>query len=243
MLVSILVFLLLGGGAWYILGQRGMVQSPRATFTQLKASLQAGPSTDATQNSTSVVPEFSPSEEAASDTAAPATAATSAPDSTPAASASASEPDAAATGSADTEAPSPESSSGETTSDATTSDAPASQESASDDTPPDPAAASEASSSSDTATAASASTIAPEEGGWSIIVASRTDREAARSLAETYRDRFQAQSIPTGILEASVDNSTRYRVGVGQFSSQSDVQRFLDENSGDLPDGAWAIRL
>jgi hypothetical protein len=222
-LVSILVFLLLGGGAWYILGQRGMVQPPQQTFAHLKATLLSGITTGATENSTSVVPEFSPSDDGSSDTTTASTAPPS-PDSTPTAAASPS---------------------------ASETDAPVSNEGDADnvpsETPPRDTTATAPATESTSSTAASSSTssptIVPEDGGWSIVVASRTDPEAARSLAATYRDRFSDQKIPTGIIESAVNNSTRYRVGVGQFPSRSDVQQFLDEHGDELPDGAWPVQL
>ena len=229
-LVTILVFVLLGSGAWYILGQRGMVQSPRATYAQLMATLQSAPSADATQNSTSTVPEFSPSDESSPDTTT-ATADAS-PDSTPSSPPTASaSPDAP-----DAEAPTSDASTTAETDAASSSGTETADRSSS-------SSSTAASTSPDAAADASPRTLAPDEGGWSIIVASRTDRDAARSLADTFRERFRAQNIPTGVLEASVDNSTRYRVGVGQFASSSDVQKFLDEHSEKLPNGAWAIQL
>jgi cell division septation protein DedD len=221
-LVSVLVFLLLSGGAWYILGQRGMVQSPGTTFAHVKATLQSGSMTSATQNSTSVVPEFSPSDDAASDTTTPATGSTPSPDSMATASAPSPEANTPAPDAADADNESAEANSRDTAATASS---------------PEPPSATESSSTP------SSRTISPADGGWSIVVASRKDPEAARSLADTYRDRFREQGIPTGIIEATVNNSTRYRVGVGQFSSQSDVQRFLDEHGEDLPDGAWSVRL
>lgn len=220
-LVSILVFLLLGGGAWYILGQRGMVQSPRATVTQLQAALQSGPATEPTQNSTSAVPESSPSEDTASE----------ATDTTSTTTATSDSPPPAAPSSSTSETGTPETDSDDMRADGS--------ETAARDTSAEP-------SSGETSASASTSsprTLAPEDGGWSVVVASRTNREAARSLAETYRDRFSGQNLPTGIIEATVNNSTRFRVGVGQFSSRSEVQRFLEKHGGKLPDGAWPVRL
>ncbi|PSQ95802.1 MAG: hypothetical protein BRD55_09240 [Bacteroidetes bacterium SW_9_63_38] len=198
-LVSVLVFLLLSGGAWYILGQRGLVQSPRATYTQLKATLLSDSSSNATQNNTSAAPESALSSSGDERT--------------------------------DTTTASTEPAETEPVEDQPTDEAPAA---------PSPTTSS---TSSDTTSASPTPTLAPDDGGWSIVVASRASREAARSLADTYRDRFPDQNIPIGVLEATVDGVTRYRVGVGQFSSSADVQRFLDENSDPLPDGAWALRL
>lgn len=209
-IVSVLVFLMLGGGAWYILGQRGMVQSPRATLSQLQSG-GAG-----SNGSTSSVPEFAPdsSSEASQESGA------SAPDDA----ASAGSPDASEDAAASTTDPT----------------------SSTSETAADPGATAETSasepSSSDADTATAPPQLDPAAGGWSIIVASRTDRAAAESLADTYRDRFE-QPVPVGILEATVNDATRYRVGVGQFSSRNDAQTFLNEHSDPLPNGAWPTGL
>ena len=85
-------------------------------------------------------------------------------------------------------------------------------------------------------------TVDPAEGGWTIIVASRTDRDIAASTQATFRDRFQPD-LPTGLLTAASDGQTRYRVAVGQFGSRSAVLAAIDQYSDRLPEGAWALRL
>lgn len=215
-IVSILVFLMLGGGAWYILGQRGMVQSPAATIAQLRGNLQSG--TSGSNNSTSSVPEFSP--EASSEESSEESSPSDVPD-----------PDnatASAEASADGAAP------------ATDSDPTSAEPSSDDPTPPEESPSDPGSATGDTPS--SPPQLDPAAGGWSIIVASRTDRDGAQALVDRYRDRFD-QALPMGLIEATVDNTTRYRVGVGQFSSRSDAQAFLSEHSDSLPDGAWPVSL
>lgn len=227
-IVSVFVFLMLGGGAWYILGQRGMVQSPRATLAQLQSAVQSGGA--GSNNSTSSVPEFSPESSSEASQESSASASTATPDDATASAPSDAEstsdapaPDASAN--TTTSTPDPASSGSEETTDSEAADAEAAEAPATE--PSD---------------AASPPQFDPAAGGWSIIVASRTDRAAAESLVETYRDRFD-QPLPVGIIEATVDNSTRYRVGVGQFSSRSDAQTFLNEHSDTLPNGAWSVGL
>ena len=174
-LVTLLVLVLLGGGAWYILGQRGLVPSPGQTVSQLSGtSADAGP---------------------------------------------------------DQQAAGPASSSADGTSE---QDAPSSSE-VSEDASDEPAAP-----SSD---ASSAAGIDPAAGGWTIVVASRADRDAATALVDTYRQRFEGQGLPVDVLQGTVDNTTRYRVSVGQFASRSEAQSFLDDNSDALPSGAWPLDL
>lgn len=182
--VSVLVLLLLGGGAWYILGQRGLVPTPRTTFAPLSTmvqSLTAGASSSSTESPPS---------------------------------------DTGTTASTDAPAEESTSQSGEVT-----------------------AQSAGSSSSSDAPSTASADSIDPSAGGWSIIVASRADVEGAESLAQTYRDRFADRDVPVDVIEGTVNNSTRYRVGVGQFDSQSAAESFLQNFDSELPDGAWSLNL
>lgn len=176
-LVTLLVLALLGGGAWYILGQRGLVPSPGQTVSEI-----GGASSDP-----------APDQQAASQQAATA---------------------------------SPSSSDG-----TSGQDAPSSSEVSEEG----PDASSEG--------APSTAGIDPAAGGWTIVVASRADRSAAESLVDTYRRRFETQALPVSVLQGTVDNATRYRVGVGQFSSRSEARSFLDDNSDALPSGAWPLDL
>lgn len=186
-LVVLLVLLLFGGAAWYILGQQGTVQTPRATFSQLQFQVQDVPLVGTT------------SEEASSEET---------------------EPNAS-----DTEAQSAEEAS-ETASSPSSSDASSAEDPASPDDRD-----------------ASAQELTPADGGWSIVVGSRTDRAAAESLEEQYREVFLDRGFPVGTLEGQVGNSTRYRVGIGQFQSQDAALAFLEEFEEDLPDGAWVLEL
>jgi hypothetical protein len=177
-LVTLLVLVLLGGGAWYILGQRGMVPPPGQTLSQL-----TGPSA---------------SNQAAS--------------------------------SAEQQAAGPSGTSATGTSE---QDAPSSSEVRED--------ASDSSAASPGGAAATG--IEPAAGGWTIVVASRADRAAATSLVDTYQQRFQNPRQPVDVVQGTVDNTTRYRVGVGQFSSRGAAEAFLKDNSDALPNGAWALAL
>lgn len=177
-LVTLLVLVLLGGGAWYILGQRGMVPPPGQTLSQL-----TGPSA---------------SNQAAS--------------------------------SAEQQAAGPSGTSGAGTSEQDASSSSEVSEGASD-------------SSADSPGGAAATGIEPTAGGWTIVVASRADRAAATSLVDTYQQRFQNPRQPVDVVQGTVDNTTRYRVGVGQFSSRDAAEAFLKDNSDALPNGAWALAL
>ena len=96
---------------------------------------------------------------------------------------------------------------------------------------------------SNDAAAPAARGLTPSAGGWTIIVASRTQRGPAEALVQKYRTAFADRNLPVGILTGEVDNQTRYRVGVGQFDSQDEARRALEEASNTLPNGAWPLQL
>ncbi|MFB6248635.1 MAG: SPOR domain-containing protein [Salinibacter sp.] len=85
--------------------------------------------------------------------------------------------------------------------------------------------------------------IDPDAGGWTIVVASRADRAAAAPLVDTYRQRFSDSTLPVDVLRGTVNNTPRYRVGLGQFRTRSEAEAFLDDNSDALPSGAWPLAL
>jgi hypothetical protein len=177
-LVTILVLLLLGGGAWYILGQRGLVPSPGQTIAQF-----SGPNAPAD-------PSDSPAE-------------TSAEEENEA-------PSSAADGTSARETPS----SSEADTNASGASSP----------PPEQG-------------------IDPSAGGWTVVVASRSEQSAAAELVETFRQRFSDRAVPVDLVQGTVDGTTRYRVGIGQFASQIEAAAFLDANSDSLPNGAWTLEL
>lgn len=80
-------------------------------------------------------------------------------------------------------------------------------------------------------------------GGWTIVVASRTDRESAESLRDTFRERFAAASLPVDIVTGETNNTTRYRIVLGQYESRDDIRQALDKHADELPEGAWPLRL
>lgn len=111
-------------------------------------------------------------------------------------------------------------------------------------TPSDePASTSDADAPSSSQSASSSPTLTPSTGGWTVIVGSRNARAPAESLVDNYQSRFPNRDLPVGVLTGNVDGETRYRIGVGQFSSQSDAQRFIEEAGDTLPDGAWILQL
>jgi hypothetical protein len=215
--VGALVVLLLGGAAWYVLGRQGTVQPPRKAFAQLQAQIQPFVQDLSTATST----------QSASSTAGP-----------PAEASSDAAPDESGTDSS-----TPEQDPGADASTEAPGDA-ANPQTATTEEPSDPSEASSPDrSTTTTPQSPSSQAIDPSAGGWTIIVASRTQRGAAESLVQKYRRALAGQNVAVDIITGQVENQTRYRVGVGQFSSRGEAQRLLDEAGAKLPEGAWPLRL
>jgi len=184
--VTLLVLILLGGAAWYILGQRGMVQPPRTTLSNVNAQIQP---------LVQQLPVVGTQEQTS--------------DSGP-------QPQATSSAGSTNGAESSASSSTQSTDDPT--------------------------STQEDASSASAS-IDPDAGGFTIIVASRTSQGGAQSVRDTYRQRFSTADVPVDVIPSTVDNTTRYRIGVGQFSNRAEAQEVLKKFGSKLPDGAWILGL
>ena len=197
-LATLLILILVGGSAWYILGQRGMAPRPGTTFAQLKTQVQALPIVGSTDQSEATASSSSTS---------------------------------SATGSTSDSASDSQSSGSSATSD------PASETTESSEASSDPAA------TTTTTSGGSSQNIDPAAGGWTIVVASRTNQSSAQTVVNDFRQRFSDQQVPIDVVAGNVENTTRYRVGVGQFESRDAAQQFLDEYSSELPDGAWSLRL
>jgi len=74
---------------------------------------------------------------------------------------------------------------------------------------------------------------------WTIIVASRTTRSAAQEVADAYTSRFDSVAVVAG----TVDNTTWYRVAIGQYATEADAEQALAARSDALPSDAWTHRL
>ena len=86
-------------------------------------------------------------------------------------------------------------------------------------------------------------TIDRAEGGWTIVVASRIDPNEAKSLFEAYQQRFQGAGLPVDILTGTSGGQTRYRVTVGQYTTQQAAVTALEQLQDRLPDDAWPLRV
>ena len=74
---------------------------------------------------------------------------------------------------------------------------------------------------------------------WTIIVASRSTRNAAQEVADVYTPQFDSVAVVAG----TVDNTTWYRVAIGQYASEADAEQALADQSDVLPSDAWTHRL
>ncbi len=91
--------------------------------------------------------------------------------------------------------------------------------------------------------AAQPEAIVPGEGGYSLVVGSTTDGSDAESIFNTYQSDVEAQDLPIAIVSTSENGATRYRVVVGQFTSQADADSALEAHADILPGDAWVLAL
>jgi cell division protein FtsN len=84
----------------------------------------------------------------------------------------------------------------------------------------------------------------PSEGGWTLVVASRTNADEAESIRTQFASALESARVPVDVLTSETgDGTTRYRVVVGQFSSQNEAQLIKQEYSDVVPDDAWPLQL
>lgn len=76
-------------------------------------------------------------------------------------------------------------------------------------------------------------------GGFSLIVASSTQRELAEEVAAPFRE----EGYRTDILAERVDGVMRYRAAIGQFPTLAAAGTAREELAGELPDGTWVLRI
>lgn len=89
-----------------------------------------------------------------------------------------------------------------------------------------------------------APSIQPDEGGWTLVVASRTSETEAEELQSIFTSSLQEDGLPVDILPSDgSDGTTRYRVVVGQFDSQAEAQDAQEAYSDVVPEDAWALQL
>ncbi|HHP7236821.1 SPOR domain-containing protein [Longibacter sp.] len=80
-------------------------------------------------------------------------------------------------------------------------------------------------------------------GGFTIAVASRPSQSGAEAMVDQFRRNLSDTDYPVDIVSATADGTTRYRVGVGQFSTRAEANRVRGELQNRLPDGAWPVPI
>jgi len=78
-------------------------------------------------------------------------------------------------------------------------------------------------------------------GGWTVVVASLLQSEAAEEVAQRFRDRLGSDEYPVQIHHSAQND--RYRVGIGAFSSVDTALSVLRDMNGVLPEGAWLLKV
>lgn len=79
-----------------------------------------------------------------------------------------------------------------------------------------------------------------QTGGYTIVVSSEPTRAEAEVIATSIDSRLDQV---VDVLLSEVNGTTRYRVGVGQFSTTSAATRTLNRIADQLPDGSWVVRI
>lgn len=74
---------------------------------------------------------------------------------------------------------------------------------------------------------------------WTIVVASEEAESEATVLAEKYRDYFTDQGYPAVVYPAETETGTRYRVGVGRFSSEREADGMRMQLGQRVPKAIW----
>jgi hypothetical protein len=62
-------------------------------------------------------------------------------------------------------------------------------------------------------------------------------------MVDQFRRNLSDTDYPVDIVSATADGTTRYRVGVGQFSTRAEANRVRAELQNRLPDGAWPVPI
>jgi chitodextrinase len=78
---------------------------------------------------------------------------------------------------------------------------------------------------------------------WRVVVASMRKEDGAQVLAQRYRNRFPAESMPVEIVGAETDQGLRFRVVVGTYEDADAARQALREHAEALPPDAWILRL
>lgn len=81
--------------------------------------------------------------------------------------------------------------------------------------------------------------IDPGASGWTIIIASEETEHEAEEAAEPYRE----AGYRVGIFPVQLEGEMRYRVGVGQFTTQEEAEAGRDMLDAMLPSDSWLLQM
>jgi len=79
-------------------------------------------------------------------------------------------------------------------------------------------------------------------GQWTIIVGSHTDEASAETVAVSFRTRLADRSVPVDVRVTTENETSRYRVAVGQYSSRDAAEQARERLASQLPDAAWLLQ-
>ncbi len=79
--------------------------------------------------------------------------------------------------------------------------------------------------------------------GYTIIVSSEPTRSEAFNVARRFAARLSSANQPIDVLRVNVNGQTRFRVGVGQFTSVAVARNTFNSLQSELPDGSWITKI
>ncbi len=80
-------------------------------------------------------------------------------------------------------------------------------------------------------------------GGWTVVVTSKEQRIEAARIMDNFVDLFGSSQVAVDILPTNDFENTRYRVGIGQFSTRDAASSFMSSSRTSLPEDAWILRI
>ncbi len=82
-----------------------------------------------------------------------------------------------------------------------------------------------------------------EKASWTVVVASRTERASAETIALRYREQLRRTGHRVDVIEGARNGITYYRVAVGQFETAAAARTAREELAAEIPEDAWLLRL
>lgn len=82
-----------------------------------------------------------------------------------------------------------------------------------------------------------------DKGGWTLVIASGSDRAIAEVALNTHGERLGQQGFQMGILVTDQGETRRYRAVLGQFHAEADARSAFQYFGRELPEGTRLLRL